>query len=224
MSKINILFRNFFRLTTRNYIFLTSLFVFFAAEFSLSTLFDLESEVQFALIILGMFIFSIINTTTFFKNDQIKNRYIKQKFSSYWLYSFVELLFLIVLNLFVALVVYFLSFIVSADFSFMLISVLGLFATGLVGSSIAWIFKFQWNASLISKIFGQIGLIIVSFLALVNVDNFLKYIIPPVGQFINLSLSKSSNAGFMGILVHQIIFAIVLFLAGIQLNKNNFTK
>ncbi|WP_129045641.1 hypothetical protein [Companilactobacillus metriopterae] len=224
MSKINILFRNFFRLTTRNYIFLTSLFVFFVAEFSLSTLFDLESEVQFALIILGMFIFSIINTTTFFKNDQIKNRYIKQKFSSYWLYSFVELLFLIVLNLFVALVVYFLSFIVSADFSFMLISVLGLFATGLVGSSIAWIFKFQWNASLVSKIFGQIGLIVVSFLALVNLDNFLKYIIPPVGQFVNLSLSKSSNAGFMGMLAHQIIFAIVLFLAGIQLNKNNFTK
>jgi hypothetical protein len=157
-----------------------------------------------------------------YHNDKVYNHYLKQKVNSYWSEVISQFLTVLILNIISGILIFAFSLILSKDIFLDVVGIVALISVGFLGSSIAALFKTQWqnHSSL-----GQIGTLVFVYLALsgsvVGIFQNFEVIFPPLSRMIVSLQSNSSITKLLPIAGQTFLYALVLFVISCFIYKKN---
>ncbi len=186
-------------------------------EFTMYSKLALSNTQQVIILIIATFLIGLISGLGFFKNDQLYNRYVKQRVSNYWLYITTQAIILLLLDLLTALLAF------ASTKNWILII---LFTTsGFVGTTIAMILKPRFEKH---SIVGQIGILILLYLSLADSSSGLLYyvnwILPPISKMIVSLQDGHSIQALLPIAGQQFVYGIILFAISGVFYQKKFEK
>ncbi|WP_125712447.1 hypothetical protein [Companilactobacillus kedongensis] len=215
--KIKFLADNFFKMIFRDYLYMSLLFMLGIVEFTMYSKLALSNIQQVIILIIVTFLIGLISGLNFFKNDQLYNRYVKQKVSNYWLYISTQAIVLLLMDLLTALLAF------AGTKNWILII---LFTTsGFVGTAIAMILKPRFEKH---SIVGQIGILILLYLSLADSSSGLLYyvnwILPPISKMIVTLQDGHSIQALLPIAGQQFVYGMILFAISGVFYQKKFEK
>ncbi|MFC6322564.1 hypothetical protein [Companilactobacillus baiquanensis] len=215
--KIKFLVDNFLKLIFRDYLYLSLLFILLVIKFTIDSALGLSNLQKTEIFIILTFIIGLISGLNFFRNDQLYNRYVKQKINNYWLYISVQTVILLLMNILTAV----LTFINTADWVLII-----LFTTsGFVGTEIAMILKLRFEKH---PIIGQIGILILLYLSLSDSSSgtlyYVNWILPPISKMIVTLQDGHSLQALLPIAGQQFVYGIILFAISGVFYQKKFEK
>lgn len=215
--KIKFLVDNFLKLIFRDYLYLSLLFILLVIKFTIDSALGLSNLQKIEIFIILTFIIGLISGLNFFRNDQLYNRYVKQKINNYWLYISVQTVILLLMNILTAV----LTFINTADWVLII-----LFTTsGFVGTEIAMILKLRFEKH---PIVGQIGILILLYLSLSDSSSgilyYVNWILPPISKMIVTLQDGHSLQALLPIAGQQFVYGIILFAISGVFYQKKFEK
>jgi len=154
--------------------YLTMLFAIIVLGLTSDHLLGISPIKKYSLLLLGNFLLALLATMKFYYNDSQQNKYLKQRVHSYWSDVLSQFLVILIINIFSGVLIFIFSLILNRNIELDTVGILTLISVGLLGSSIAALFKTQWyrHSSL-----GQIGILVLVYLAFSgSVISLLEYI------------------------------------------------
>lgn len=215
--KIKFLMDNFFKLVFRDYLYLSMLFMMMIFKFTIAPILGLSGSQNVELLIVLTFFMGLINGLNFFKNNQLYNRYVKQKVGNYWLYISVQTVILLLTNILTAV----LTFINTADWLLII-----LFTTsGFVGTTMAMLLKPRFEKH---PIVGQISMFILIYLSLADSSSgvlyYINWVLPPISKMIVTLQDGHSIQALLPVAGQQFVYGIILFAISGVFYQKKFEK
>lgn len=210
--KVKILLKNYLQLFFQNFFYLTMLFSIIAFGLTSSHLLEMNSLKKYSLLIIGIFFLSLFSTMNLYHNDSKQNKYLKQKINSYWADTLSQFLVALITNIFSGILIFIFSLILDRNLSLDIIGIITLVAVGLLGSSVATLFKTQWyNHSSM----GQVGVLVFVYLALsgsiISILSYVEWLLPPLSKIIVTLQEKESITSLLPTAGQTFLYALILF-------------
>ncbi len=220
--KIKILLKNYLQFVFQDFLYLTLLFSIIVFGLTADRLLSIDYHEKYSLLLIGMFFLSLFSTMNLYHNDKVYNHYLKQKVNSYWSEVISQFLTVLILNIISGILIFAFSLILSKDIFLDVVGIVALISVGFLGSSIAALFKTQWqnHSSL-----GQIGTLVFVYLALsgsvVGIFQNFEVIFPPLSRMIVSLQNNSSITKLLPIAGQTFLYALVLFVISCFIYKKN---
>lgn len=210
--KVKILLKNYLQLFFQNFFYLTMLFSIIAFGLTSSHLLEMNSLKKYSLLIIGIFFLSLFSTMNLYHNDSKQNKYLNQKINSYWADTLSQFLVALITNIFSGILIFIFSLILDRNLSLDIIGIITLVAVGLLGSSVATLFKTQWyNHSSM----GQVGVLVFVYLALsgsiISILSYVEWLLPPLSKIIVTLQEKESITSLLPTAGQAFLYALILF-------------
>lgn len=210
--KVKILLKNYLQLFFQNFFYLTMLFSIIVFGLTSSHLLEMNSLKKYSLLIIGIFFLSLFSTMNLYHNDSKQNKYLKQKINSYWADTLSQFLVALITNIFSGILIFIFSLILDRNLSLDIIGIITLVAVGLLGSSVATLFKTQWyNHSSM----GQVGVLVFVYLALsgsiISILSYVEWLLPPLSKIIVTLQEKESITSLLPTAGQAFLYALILF-------------
>ena len=220
--KIKILLRNYLQFLFQDFLYLTMLFSIIVFGLTADHLLSIDSNAKYSLLLIGMFFLSLFATMNLYHNDKNYNHYLKQKVNSYWAEVCSQFLAVLILNIISGILIFAFSLIMNGNLLLDTIGIATLISVGLLGSSIATLFKTQWYAH---SSLGQIGTLVLVYLALsgsvVSIFSYIEWLLPPLSKLIVSLHSSASLIKLLPITGQTFLYAMVLFIISCFIYKKN---
>lgn len=206
----------------QNFLYLTLLFSIIVFGLTADKLLSIDSHEKYSLLLIGIFFLSLFSTMNLYYYDKKYNHYLKQKVDSYWAEFFSQFLTIIISNLISGILIFAFSQIFISDIILDLVGVLTLISVGILGGSIAALFKTQWYDH---SSFGQIGILVFVYLALsgsvISIFKPVQILFPPLSELITNLHSTASIVSLLPVAGQTLAYSLVLFLISSFIYKRN---
>lgn len=220
--KVRVLLKNYLQFIFQDFLYLTMLFSIIVFGLTADQLLSIDYREKFSLLLIGMFFLSLFSTMALYHNDKVYNLYLRQKINSYWSEVGSQFLAILILNIISGVLIFAFSLIPGKDIFLDLVGIIALFSVGVLGSSIATLFKTQWQKH---SSLGQIGTLVFVYLALsgsvISIFKNFEMISPPLSRMIVTLHNGSSIIELLPIAGQTFLYALVLFVISLFIYKKN---
>lgn len=211
--KVRILLKSYLQMFFQDFLYLTMLFAMIVVGLTADSLFNISPVKKYSLLLLGAFFLALFSTMHLYYNDSRQNKYLKQKVASYWADTLSQFLVAIIVNLFSGILIFIFSLILNRDIMLDTVGILTLVAVGFLGSSIATLFKTQWNKH---SSLGQIGTLVFIYLSLsgsvIGPLESVDWLFPPLSKLIVTLKTTPEITQLLPITAQTFVYGLVLFV------------
>jgi len=193
--------------------YLTMLFAIIVLGLTSDHLLGISPIKKYSLLLLGNFLLALLATMKFYYNDSQQNKYLKQRVHSYWSDVLSQFLVILIINIFSGVLIFIFSLILNRNIELDTVGILTLISVGLLGSSIAALFKTQWyrHSSL-----GQIGILVLVYLAfsgsVISLLEYVDWLLPPLSKLMVALQTNPSIPNLLPITGQTYLYSMIIFV------------
>jgi len=193
--------------------YLTMLFAIIVLGLTSDHLLGISPIKKYSLLLLGNFLLALLATMKFYYNDSQQNKYLKQRVHSYWSDVLSQFLVILIINIFSGVLIFIFSLILNRNIELDTVGILTLISVGLLGSSIAALFKTQWyrHSSL-----GQIGILVLVYLAfsgsVISLLEYIDWLLPPLSKLMVALQTNPSIPNLLPITGQTYLYSMIIFV------------
>jgi len=193
--------------------YLTMLFAIIVLGLTSDHLLGISPIKKYSLLLLGNFLLALLATMKFYYNDSQQNKYLKQRVKSYWSDVLSQFLVILIINIFSGVLIFIFSLILNRNIELDTVGILTLISVGLLGSSIAALFKTQWyrHSSL-----GQIGILVLVYLAfsgsVISLLEYVDWLLPPLSKLMVALQTNPSIPNLLPITGQTYLYSMIIFV------------
>jgi len=193
--------------------YLTMLFAIIVLGLTSDHLLGISPIKKYSFLLLGNFLLALLATMKFYYNDSQQNKYLKQRVHSYWSDVLSQFLVILIINIFSGVLIFIFSLILNRNIELDTVGILTLISVGLLGSSIAALFKTQWyrHSSL-----GQIGILVLVYLAfsgsVISLLEYIDWLLPPLSKLMVALQTNPSIPNLLPITGQTYLYSMIIFV------------
>lgn len=193
--------------------YLTMLFAIIVLGLTSDHLLGISPIKKYSLLLLGNFLLALLATMKFYYNDSQQNKYLKQRVHSYWSDVLSQFLVILIINIFSGVLIFIFSLILNRNIELDTVGILTLISVGLLGSSIAALFKTQWyrHSSL-----GQVGILVLVYLAfsgsVISLLEYVDWLLPPLSKLMVALQTNPSIPNLLPITGQTYLYSMIIFV------------